>query len=154
MPPCQIDRTVGVTKFKNDESLSDGELDTIVKWVDAGAPQGDPKDMPPAREWPSDQGWNFAAIFGQNEPDLVVKSDVVHDAGRGRRTRGTSASPRRASPSRAGCAPSRSGPMTVKGRKITHHAIAYLRAGRARRHGRRPACPRRSWNGRSASRAS
>ena len=74
MPPFQIDKTVGVTKFKNDDSLSDAELATIVKWVDAGAPQGDPKDLPPAVDWPDDQGWNFAKAFGQAEPDLVIKS--------------------------------------------------------------------------------
>ena len=45
-------------------------------------------------------------------------------------------------------------PETLKGRRITHHAIAYLEqeepgaaAGRVRD------CRRRSWNGRSASRA-
>ena len=74
MPPFQIDRTVGVTKFKNDESLSDAELETIVKWVDAGAPQGDAKDLPPPVAWPDDQGWNFAKAFGQAAPDLVITS--------------------------------------------------------------------------------
>src|SRR3979409_968821 len=47
MPPWHIDKSVGVQKFKNDMSLSDEQIDTIVRWVDAGAPQGDPKDMPP-----------------------------------------------------------------------------------------------------------
>ncbi len=42
-------RSVGVQKFKNDMSLSDEQIDTIVAWVDAGAPQGDPKDLPPAK---------------------------------------------------------------------------------------------------------
>ena len=49
MPPWHIDPSVGVTKFKNDMSLSEAQIDTIVKWVDAGAPQGDPKDLPQAR---------------------------------------------------------------------------------------------------------
>src|SRR6516165_12512109 len=47
MPPWHIDKTVGIQKFKNDMSLSDDQIDTIVRWVDAGAPQGDPKDLPP-----------------------------------------------------------------------------------------------------------
>ena len=34
-------RRVGIQKFINDRSLSDEEIDTIVKWVDAGAPRGD-----------------------------------------------------------------------------------------------------------------
>jgi mono/diheme cytochrome c family protein len=37
MPPWHIDRSVGVQKFKNDMSLSDEQVDTIVKWVDQGA---------------------------------------------------------------------------------------------------------------------
>ena len=49
MPPWHIDPSVGVQKFKNDMSLSQKEIDTIVAWVDAGSPQGDPKDMPPAK---------------------------------------------------------------------------------------------------------
>ena len=74
MPPWHIDKTIGITGFENDRSLTDKEIDTIVKWVDAGSPKGDPKDMPPAKVWPSEQGWNFAKQFGQTEPDLIVKS--------------------------------------------------------------------------------
>src|SRR5438093_7430058 len=74
MPPWQIDRNVGIQKFKNDRSLTDEQIATIVRWVDAGAPQGDPKDMPAPKMWPDDQGWNFAPIFGQKEPDLIIKS--------------------------------------------------------------------------------
>src|SRR6201997_4861700 len=44
MPPWHIDMTVGVHKFKNDMSLSDDQINTITRWVDSGAPQGDPKD--------------------------------------------------------------------------------------------------------------
>ena len=46
MPPWFIDRTIGIQKYKNDPSLTDEEIATIVKWVDAGAPQGNPADMP------------------------------------------------------------------------------------------------------------
>ena len=49
MPPWHIDKTVGIQKFKNDRSLSDEQIDTIVRWIDAGAPQGDAKDMPAGR---------------------------------------------------------------------------------------------------------
>src|SRR5207245_9096230 len=56
MPPWQIDRTVGIQKFKNDRSLTDDQVETIVRWVDAGAPQGDAKDMPAAKHWPDGQG--------------------------------------------------------------------------------------------------
>ncbi|HEY7389167.1 MAG TPA: cytochrome c [Bryobacteraceae bacterium] len=73
MPPWHIDKTVGIQKFQNDISLSDEQIATIVRWVDEGAPQGDPKDMPPAKEWPDYKGWQLAKQFGQ--PDLVLKSD-------------------------------------------------------------------------------
>src|SRR5688572_29899239 len=51
MPPWHIDKSVGVQSFKNDRSLTDKQIETIVKWVDAGAPQGNPKDMPEPRTW-------------------------------------------------------------------------------------------------------
>src|SRR5439155_15489837 len=37
MPPWYIDRHIGITKFKDDPSLSDVEIATIANWVDAGA---------------------------------------------------------------------------------------------------------------------
>jgi hypothetical protein len=125
MPPWQIDRTVGIQKFKNDRSLTDDQVEAIVRWVDAGAPQGDPKDMPPAKEWPDGQGWNFAAAFGQKEPDLIIKSydltmpALAQDVWDKRVTPSGITEPRwvRAIEIR---------PETIKGRKITHHAIAYL----------------------------
>src|SRR5687768_8732596 len=74
MPPWHIDPTVGITEFENDRSLSAKEIETIVKWVDAGSPKGDPKDLPAPKVWPNEQGWNYAKEFGQKEPDLVIKS--------------------------------------------------------------------------------
>ena len=43
MPPWHIDRNVGVQKFKNDMSLSDAQIATIVRWVDSGSPWAIPK---------------------------------------------------------------------------------------------------------------
>ena len=40
MPPWNIDHSVGVQAFKNDRSLDEKQIDTITKWVDAGAPEG------------------------------------------------------------------------------------------------------------------
>src|SRR5258708_4260207 len=57
MPPWHIDRSVGVQKFKNDMSLTDEQVDTIVKWVDQGALQGDPKDMPAPKPLMTTNGW-------------------------------------------------------------------------------------------------
>src|SRR5437667_12708404 len=65
MPPWHIDKTVGIQNFKHDASLSDEEIDTIVRWVDARAPQGVQKDMPAPRTWPEDSTWEFAAEVRQ-----------------------------------------------------------------------------------------
>src|SRR5262249_46383102 len=50
MPPWHIDKTVGIQKFKNDRSLTDAQIATIVKWVDDGAQKGDQKDMPKPKQ--------------------------------------------------------------------------------------------------------
>src|ERR1043165_4715897 len=63
MPPWFADAPHGT--FSNDRSLTQQQIDTIVKWVDAGAPQGDAKDAPPPLEW-APSGW-------QTTPDLIVR---------------------------------------------------------------------------------
>jgi hypothetical protein len=45
MPPWHIDRSVGVQKFKNDMSLTDEQVATVVAWVDGGALEGNPADF-------------------------------------------------------------------------------------------------------------
>lgn len=47
MPPWFVDKNVGIRKFKDDRSLTDQDIATLAKWVDSGAPQGNPADMPP-----------------------------------------------------------------------------------------------------------
>ena len=73
MPPWHIDPTVGIQHYKNDRSLSQNEIDTIVKWASNGAPKGDPKDMPAPVKWEAGNGWNFEKQLG-GPPDLVIKS--------------------------------------------------------------------------------
>ena len=73
MPPWHLDKTVGIQSFQNDRSLSDDEVATIVRWADAGAPQGDPRDMPVPKQWPNENEWQLAKQYGQ--PDLIIKSD-------------------------------------------------------------------------------
>jgi hypothetical protein len=65
MPPWHIDRSIG--EYLEDPSLSDKEIDTIVKWIDAGAPQGNPADAPPPLKFAPGNRW----IYG--EPDLIVE---------------------------------------------------------------------------------
>ena len=66
MPPWHVVRNVGIAKFKDDPSLSDDEIATIVTWVDAGAPRGNPADMPAARQFAGADVWHIG------KPDLVV----------------------------------------------------------------------------------
>src|SRR5947199_822695 len=72
MPPWHIDKTIGIQKFKNDRSLNDDQIDTIVRWVAAGAPKGDPKDMPAPKVFKDESGWSMEAKYGA--PGLVIKS--------------------------------------------------------------------------------
>ncbi len=65
MPPWHLDKTVGIQKFQNDRSLSNEQIATIVKWVDSGAPQGDPKDMPAPVTWPSNDAWLLQQKLGR-----------------------------------------------------------------------------------------
>ncbi|MGE4055766.1 MAG: cytochrome c [Vicinamibacterales bacterium] len=77
MPPWPMDKTVGVQRFKNDISLSEEQIATIVRWVDGGAPMGNLADMPAPREWPDPDAWNYEARFGR-PPDLVISSPSYH----------------------------------------------------------------------------
>ena len=73
MPPWFIDRNIGITRFKDDPSLSDSEIATIVAWVDSGAPEGNTADMPPPRHFENTDRWHIG------KPDLIVRSPVAID---------------------------------------------------------------------------
>ena len=124
MPPWHIDPTVGITDFKNDRSITNEQIDTIVRWVDGGAPRGNPEDMPAAVDWPDESKWYFAEQF-DGPPDLIVEStpytvpaEATNAWWRPRVPTGlTEQRWARAIEARPG---------TVAGRKVTHHAIARL----------------------------
>src|SRR5216683_1058096 len=124
MPPWHIDKSVGVQKFKNDMSLSDEQVDTIVRWVDAGAPQGDPKDMPPPKPLVTDNQWQ-GVRDGFGPPDLVVKSSEYTMAAEHQDVwyRPMSDLPL-AEPRWVKMVEIR--PSNLKARRIIHHSIAYL----------------------------
>ena len=63
MPPWFASPEYG--HFTNDKSLKQPDVDTIVNWVDSGAPAGDPKDAPAPVQWP-DGGWAI-------KPDIIVE---------------------------------------------------------------------------------
>ena len=66
MPPWHLDKSVGIRHYKNDRSLSDAEIGTIVRWVDAGAPQGSQADLPKPLTFRPETDWFIG------EPDLKV----------------------------------------------------------------------------------
>ena len=63
MPPWFADPAHG--EFSNDRRLSQADIDTLVKWADGGAKEGNPKDAPAAVKWTT--GWNIGT------PDLVLE---------------------------------------------------------------------------------
>src|SRR5215471_16048159 len=68
MPPWFADPHFG--KFSNDRSLPLKDIGTIIAWADAGAPEGDPKDMPPPVQFTS--GWAIPT------PDVVFEMPLTY----------------------------------------------------------------------------
>ncbi len=118
MPPWNLDPTVGIKEILDDPSLSEHEIDTIAKWVDAGAPKGEMADMPKAPTFAE-----RSTTWTIGEPDFVIESpewtqpaqgadwfgDFYVDSGltEDRWIKSIEVLP------------------TVKGRKAVHHAIVY-----------------------------
>jgi len=62
MPPWHADAAYG--RFANERRLTEVEKDTIVRWLAAGAPQGDPRDLPVAPRHAD--GWTIG------QPDVIL----------------------------------------------------------------------------------
>ena len=63
MPPWYLDPRYG--SFRNVKELQEQDIATLAAWVDSGAKEGDPRDLPdPPR---------FASGWEMGRPDLVVK---------------------------------------------------------------------------------
>ena len=71
MPPWGADSEHSL-KMRNDPSLSNAQIGTIVAWVDGGAPKGDAADLPPAPKFAT--GWTKGS-----EPDYVLEMPVEYD---------------------------------------------------------------------------
>ena len=77
MPPWHADPRYG--KFANDRRLTEEQRDILLAWIDAGAPRGDDKDLPPQRTFVN--GWKIGEpdrIFTMNT-EYKVKSTGVLD---------------------------------------------------------------------------
>ena len=73
MPPWHADPNHGT--FRNDRSLSKAEIETIVAWVDGGAKEGDPKDLPPAPKFY--EGWTI----GKPDQTFSIPEQTFVEAG-------------------------------------------------------------------------
>lgn len=62
MPPWHADPAHG--NFSNDRRLSKQDVDTIAAWVDQGAKEGNPKDLPQAPQ--------FEGMWRGGKPDIVL----------------------------------------------------------------------------------
>ncbi len=69
MPPWHSDSPHG--QFANDRRLSDSEKKTIDSWLKAGAPEGSPKDLPPAPVYTTE--WSIGT------PDVVLEMPKAYD---------------------------------------------------------------------------
>src|SRR5215467_13370257 len=69
MPPWFADPAYG--HFQNERGLSEQDVRAIESWVEAGAPEGEPKDKPAPIAWKD--GWNIRpdAIFQMPDPYTV-----------------------------------------------------------------------------------
>ena len=123
MPPWHIDKGVGVQQFKNDMSLSDEQIDTIVRWVDGGSLQGDVKDLPPAKPLVTSNEWQ-GVRDGFGQPDMVIKSSEYTMPAQHQDVwyRPTSEIPL-TEPRWIKMVEIR--PTNLKARRIIHHSIAY-----------------------------
>jgi len=76
MPPWGADPTYGT--FKNDPRLSQQDIDTIVAWVDAGAPKGDDTDLPAKPQFVD--GWTIGqpdAVFTMDEEYKIPETGTI-----------------------------------------------------------------------------
>jgi hypothetical protein len=71
MPPWGAHNSVG--SYANDRSLSDQEILTLLRWIDNGAPQGEPRPLAGRAPPPDASGWQIG------QPDAIVAmSDEFH----------------------------------------------------------------------------
>ena len=65
-------------KFENNRSLTQDQINTIVSWVNAGAPEGDPRDLPPPQQFI--EGWSIPkpdVIFQLPKPFSIPASGIL-----------------------------------------------------------------------------
>lgn len=118
MPPWFVDKHIGIQKYKNDPSLTDEEIATIVKWVDTGALQGNAADMPPMPKVEDMSTWRIGT------PDIVVQYPAYKMPAAGPDLYGTLTAPFGNTEDRYIKA-IQSRVVDAGSRKVVHHALSY-----------------------------
>ena len=80
MPPWHADARFG--QFANDRKLGQKEIDTIVAWVDGGANEGDPADLPPADSLQVKVNGPARRMLNPESPPVAVPADSARAEGR------------------------------------------------------------------------
>lgn len=66
MPPWKP--VPGYGEFQDERRLPDDEIALLARWIDSGAPEGDPRDLPPPLPFPDD--------WALGKPDVVLEPDA------------------------------------------------------------------------------
>jgi hypothetical protein len=80
MPPWHGILNPEFGKIVNDKRLSEDDIETLVDWVDADAPEGNRADAPPPVRWPSAAEWAIGKpdfVYRMPQPFRVPKSGAL-----------------------------------------------------------------------------
>ena len=61
----------GIARFEGERWMPDDEIATVLRWTEAGRPEGNPGDQPGTPTWPA--SWSLG------EPDLILEMDEAFD---------------------------------------------------------------------------
>jgi hypothetical protein len=75
MPPWFADPKYG--HFANDRQLEPSDIQTLASWVDAGAPEGNPKDKPAPTHWREGWGVDPDVVFEMPQPFNVPATGTL-----------------------------------------------------------------------------
>ncbi len=71
MPPYYLERDIGIQQVKDDERLTEEQIQLIASWADNGAPEGNRENMPTLPAFEDFGKWRLG------EPDLVIPLNTV-----------------------------------------------------------------------------